>query len=298
MNRGLLYGLFGLLIVIWSSTWVAIKFGLEDTPPLLGAGLRFALAGVLLLGVAAAMRRPLRVDPQLAAIMAVLPFAIAYGLIYWGEQHIPSGLAAVLFGVMPLYTALIAAVTIAAEPLRARVLAGVGVALGGLVLAFNESLTLGDDDHAGLAAVACVVAPLASALGNVAIKVRGAEQDPLALNGWAMLAGGALLLAVSGPVESWTSAEWTGTAFGAIGYLAVIGSAVPFVVLTLLIRQLPVVTMSYLPLLLPFGALVAGAALYDEPLTATALAGAALVGAGLVIAQGLLARRSAASEPA
>src|SRR3712207_6134031 len=199
---------------------------------------------------------------------------------------------------MPIYVALIAAVAVEAEPLRARVLLGVGVALAGLVLAFNESLTLGDDEQAGLAAVACVLAPLASAVGNVAIKVRGAGQDALALNGLAMLGGGALLLATSAPAESWAAAEWTGTAFGAIGYLAVIGSAVPFVVLTLLIRQLPVVTMSYLPLLLPFGALLAGAALYDEAITTTALAGAALVGAGLVIAQGLLVRRSAASGSA
>ncbi len=298
MPRGLVYGFFALLIVIWSSTWVAIKFGLEDTPPLLGAGVRFALAGVLLLGICAALRRPLRVDVPLAGLLALLPFALTYGLIYWGEQHIPSGLAAVLFGVMPIYVALIAAVTIEAEPLRGRVLAGVGVALAGLVVAFNESLALGDDEQAGLAALACVIAPLASAFGNVAIKKRGEGNDALALNGWAMLAGGALLLAASAPTEAWGEAIWSGTAFGAIGYLAVVGSAIPFVVLTLLIRELPVVTMSYLPLLLPFGALAAGAIFYDEPLTATALAGAALVGAGLVIAQGLLVRRSAASESA
>ncbi len=298
MPRGLLYGLFALLIVIWSSTWVAIKFGLEETPPLLGAGVRFAFAGVLLLAICALTRRRLAVDAALATILAVLPFAITYGLIYWGEQHIPSGLAAVLFGVMPIYVALIAAVTIDTEPLRARVLAGVGVALAGLALAFNESLALGDDEQAGLAAIACVLAPLASAFGNVAIKKRGEGNDALALNGWAMLGGGVLLLAVSAPIEDWGAAVWTGQAFGAIGYLAVIGSAVPFVVLTLLIRELPVVTMSYLPLLLPFGALLAGFALYDEPLTLTALAGAALVGLGLVIAQGLLVRRSAASESA
>ena len=295
MSRAVFYALYALLVAIWSSTWVAIKIGLEETPPLLGAGIRFAFAGVALLAVCALARRRLRVDAVLAAILAVGPFAIAYGLIYWGEQHIPSGLAAVLFGVMPIYVALIAAVTIAAEPLRARVLAGVGVALAGLALAFNESLALGDDAQAGVAAVACVLAPLASAFGNVAIKKRGEGNDALALNGWAMLAGGALLLAASLPAEDWGAAVWTGQAFGAIGYLAIVGSAVPFVVLTLLIRELPVVTMSYLPLLLPFGALLMGAAFYDEPLTAAALAGAALVGAGLVIAQGLLVTRSAAS---
>jgi hypothetical protein len=80
--------MYALLVAIWSSTWVAIKIGLEDAPALLGAGARFALAGVLLLAFAAAGRRPLRTDWVLVALLAVFPFAITYGLVYWGEQHI------------------------------------------------------------------------------------------------------------------------------------------------------------------------------------------------------------------
>ena len=95
------------------STWVAIKIGLEDAPALLGAGIRFAAAGVLLLGFAALRRRPLNTDRTLAVILGLLPFAFCYGLVYWGEQYIPSGLTAVLFGVMPLYTAILAALLLA-----------------------------------------------------------------------------------------------------------------------------------------------------------------------------------------
>ena len=97
MRRGAIWSSYALLVVIWSSTWVAIKFGLEETPPLLGAGIRFCVAGLVLLGIAAALRRSLRTDALLAGVLALLPFAVAYGLIYWGEQHIPSGLAAVLY---------------------------------------------------------------------------------------------------------------------------------------------------------------------------------------------------------
>src|SRR4051795_3066722 len=99
-----------MLVIIWSSTWVAIKIGLEDCPPLLGAGARFALAGIALLALAAVQRRPLRTDRALAAVLALAPFAFAYGLVYWGEQYVPSGLAAVLFGILPLYTALLGSV--------------------------------------------------------------------------------------------------------------------------------------------------------------------------------------------
>jgi drug/metabolite transporter (DMT)-like permease len=294
--RPLVWTLYGLLVLIWSSTWVAIKFGLEDVPPLLSAGTRFGIAGAGLLALAAAMGRPLRTDWRLAAILGTFPFATAYGLIYWGEQYVPSGLAAVLFGVMPLYSATLASVLLADEPLRPRLIAGIGVAIGGLALAFGESLALGDAKWAALAATACAIAPLAAAIGNVSIKRRGQRVDPIALNGWGMLGGGALLLAASATSEDWGTAALTGHSAGSIAYLAVIGSAVPFVTLTRLLRELPAVTVSYITLLLPFGALAFGAALYDERITAAAVAGALLVASGLVIAQ--WPRRRAVAAPA
>jgi drug/metabolite transporter (DMT)-like permease len=285
VSRGFVWSTYALLVLIWSSTWVAIKFGIEDVPPLLSAGVRFALAGAGLLAVARVLGRSLRTDVVLASVLGLLPFAAAYALIYWGEQYVPSGLAAVLFGMMPLYTAGLASVALADEPVRARLIAGIGVAIGGLALAFGESVALGDAKWAVVAAAACAIAPLASAIGNVAIKRRGQTVDPVALNGWAMLGGGALLLVVSAPAEDWGSAAWSTQAVGSVAYLAAIGSALPFVALTMLLRELPAVTVSYIPLLLPFGALAFGAALYDEQVTVLAVAGAVLVAGGLAIAQ-------------
>jgi len=181
----------------------------------------------------------------------------------------------------------------AGEPLRARLLAGIAMALAGLSLAFGESIELGDSRYGLAAALACAAAPLASASGNVAIKRRGGALDAGVLNGWAMLGGGALLLAVSVPAEAW-EVTWSGRAVGSIAYLALIGSAVPFVTLTLLLRELPAVTVSYITLLLPFGALAFGAALYDERVTLPALAGAALVAGGLLVAQWPARRRTRA----
>jgi drug/metabolite transporter (DMT)-like permease len=285
VSRPLVWSLYALNVLIWSSTWVAIKIGLEDVPPLLGAGVRFAFAGAGLLVLAKALGRSLRTDATLAVVLGLLPFAGAYGLIYWGEQYVPSGLAAVLFGAMPLYSASIAAVALADEPLRARLVAGIAVAIAGLTLAFGASLSLGRTERALVAAMACAVAPLAAAIGNVAIKRRADALDPIVLNGWAMLGGGALLLATSGAAEDWGAAQWTAQALGSTAYLAVIGSAVPFVTLTILLRELRAVTVSYITLLLPFGALAFGAALYDERITVAALAGAGLVAGGLLVAQ-------------
>ena len=285
MSRTLVWSLYAVLVLIWSSTWVSIKIGLDDVPPLLGAGIRFALAGGGLLAWSVARRRSLGTDVRLAAILGVLPFATTYGLIYWAEQHVPSGLAAVLFGALPLYVALLAAALLPGEPLRPRLLVGMVLAIGGLVLAFRESVELGDDDLAALAALAIAASPIASAIGNVALRLRASGVNAVGLNGWAMLGAGVLLLVVSAAAEDWGSAAWTAQAVGAIAYLAVFGTALAFVVLTVLFRELRAVTVSFISLLLPFGALAFGAVVAGERVTAAALGGAALVAAGLLVAQ-------------
>jgi drug/metabolite transporter (DMT)-like permease len=287
--------MYGLLVLIWSSTWVAIKIGLEDCPPRLGAGVRFAVAGLVLLAIAAAQRRPLRTDWLLTAVLALAPFAFAYGLVYWGEQYVPSGLAAVLFGILPLYTALLGTVLLPDEPLRAPLLVGVLIGIGGLSLAFLESVELGSAEKAALGATALALAPLGAALGSISQKRRAAKLDAVVLNGWAMLVGGLLLLPLSALAEDWGDFVWSAESVGSIAYLALFGSAIAFVTLTVLLRQISAMGISFLAMLLPFGALVFGAALYDESITARAVAGAALVATGLGIAQ--WSRRSRA-QPA
>jgi len=292
VSRSLVFTLYGVLVLIWSSTWVGIKIGLEDTPALLGAGVRFALAGVVLLIVAAVQRRPLRTDWVLTGVLALAPFAFAYGLVYWGEQYVPSGLAAVLFGVLPLYTALIGAVLLPDEPLRAPLLVGVLIAIAGLALAFLESVELGAAEKAAIGATALALSPLGAAVGGIAQKLRAAELDAVVLNGWAMLLGGLLLLAASAVGEDWGEFAWTAESVGSILYLAIFGSAITFVTLTVLLRHISAMAVAFLAMLLPFGALIFGAALYDESITVRAVGGAVLVAAGLFVAQSSRRRRA------
>jgi drug/metabolite transporter (DMT)-like permease len=291
--RSVVWTLYAGCVLVWSSTWVVIAVGLDGVAPFLGAGMRFALAGLGVLTAARLLGRRLATDFRLAALVAALPFATSYGLIYWAEQYVPSGLTAVLFGVLPLYMALLAAATLPQEPLRPRLLAGVAVALGGLALAFGQSLHLGGR-HAAPAAAAVVLSPLASAIGNVGIKRRGARLDPLALNGWAMLGGGVLLLAVSGLSERWGATSWSADSVFSILYLALFGTGFTFVTLTILIRELPVVTTSFISLVIPFGALALGALVRGEKVTGLAVAGAVLVAGGIAVAQLPIRRRAPA----
>jgi len=291
--RSLVWILYAGCVLVWSSTWVVIAVGLDGVAPFLGAGIRFALAGLGVLLAARLTGRSLGTDWRLSAIVGVLPFATTYGLIYWAEQYVPSGLTAVLFGVLPLYMALLAAALLPDEPLRGRLVAGMAVAIGGLALAFGQSLHLGGE-HAALAALAVIVSPLASAAGNVAIKRRGGRVDPLAMNGWAMLTGGLLLLAVSALAEDWGATTWSADSVFSILYLAAFGTGFTFVTLTVLIRELPAVTTSFIALIIPFGALALGALVRGEQVTAPAVAGAVLVAAGIAVAQLPVRRRARA----
>jgi probable blue pigment (indigoidine) exporter len=110
-----------------------------------------------------------------------------------------------------------------------------------------------------------------------------------------MLAGGLLLLPLSGLSEDWGDFVWSPESVGSIAYLALFGSAIAFVTLTVLLRHISAMAVAFLAMLLPFGALIFGALLYDESITPRALGGAALVAAGLGIAQ--WSRRSRA-QPA
>ena len=240
----------------------------------------------------------MRTDFRLAAVLAAFPFALTYGLVYWGEQYIPSGLAAVLFGVLPLYVALLGAALLPDQPLRARVVAGVLVAIAGLVLAFVESIDLGDKDLALAGAAALAVAPVGAAVGNISIKLRAGALDAVVLNGWAMLGAGLALLAVS-------------ARGGELGRRGLDGQGDR-------VDRLPGADRLGGPVRGPDdpaaphhgpGDVVPGDAaavrrarlrrgLYDESITARALGGAALVAGGLLIAQSPRAERGKGAEPA
>lgn len=162
-----------LLVGVWSSTWLAIKSDLEDCPPLLGAGMRFTPAGLVLLAIRVRRGGTVRTDRTLAIVLALFQFAGTYGLVYCGEQRVTSGLAAVLFGALPFYTALLGAAILPDVPLTRTLLGGIALAIGGLALAFAESTGHGDAGRSLAGAAAVAAAPVGIAIGNVTLKLHG-----------------------------------------------------------------------------------------------------------------------------
>ena len=284
MTPRLTYGAaFGMLCVIWGSTWLAIKIGLEGAPPFLSASLRFVVAAVTLLVLSAVLRSRLprgRVEWALVVFYGILLFTVDYGLIYWGEGNgVASGLSAVLFATFPFQTAIAAHVLLREERLSVQKLAGIALGFGGVLVIFRGQLVTAS----GLAVpmLAIVLAATCAAVANVAVKRWGHDADPVSFNGIAM-GTGAIGLAVVSLVagEHWAAPSWPAGG-GAILYLAFAGSVVTFVTYLWLLKRIEVTSLSYIAFVIPIVAVSLGYVAGNEVLDALVLAGAGMTLAGI-----------------
>ncbi|HKT79981.1 MAG TPA: EamA family transporter [Vicinamibacterales bacterium] len=277
--------LYALVCLIWGSTWVAIKIGLEGVPPFLGAGLRFAVSA-LVLAVPLLVRRrwsPLTRDDKICVFsLGVLIFWIDYACVYWAEMHITSGLTAVLFSTMPLTTALMSAFWMRSEVLGARKTAGILIGVAGTALLFWPNERLGAMQVAGM--VVALIGSICASVNLVLIKKYGQNGDAVRLNCLGMVIGAAALLATSAAVESWRTVVWSRSNVAALLYLALVGSVIAFSVYYWLIRRLDATVVSLAQLVIPIVALALGRVFLNETVTTTAVLGIVTVLAGVGIA--------------
>jgi drug/metabolite transporter (DMT)-like permease len=273
--------------IIWGATWLFIKIGLADVPPFTFAAIRFFIAAAPLLVLLRVRRTRLprkRHDWILTVATGLLGFAVGYGLVYWGEQHISAGLTAILFTTYPLFGLVFAHFLVAGEPITLRRLVGVVLGIAGVALIFGEQLTLGSSG-AVLGSVAVVVAAACAALSSVLIKARGGHLDAVFLT-VAQILVGALPLLVAGLLLEGNplSLRWTPMALVSLGYLAFFGSSLAFVIWYWLIRAIKVTTAQLLPFVNTLVAVVLGVVVLDEELGWRALAGGAAILLGLAVA--------------
>lgn len=271
---------------IWGSTWVAIKIGLGSMPPFLSAGMRFAIAAGILSALAWASRVPPPRDGRThGGLLALgfLNFVVNYGVVYWGEQYVSSGLTAVLFATYPLFVLLIAHFTIGAERITARKVAGVALGFAGVGVIFSSDLALGDS-RAMLAAAVILISPVASAITSVGIKKWGHDLHPYTLTALPMAYGAVALTAIGLATESPRAIEWSAVSIAALLYLAVFGSVVAFVVYYRLLKVVPVSLLALVSYAFPIVAVALGWLILEEALLGSTLAGAGMVLVGIALA--------------
>jgi drug/metabolite transporter (DMT)-like permease len=274
------------LCLIWGTTWAVIQIGLEGIPPLSGVAIRFAIASALLLILTYLMKVRLgatRREKWLWLINGSLAFCVSYGVIYWSEQWVPSGLAAVLFATNPLFVALFAHAVLPSEPLRPIEVAGILLGFVGVGLIFSEDLHALGGARVGTAAVVMLLSPLAAAIASVAVKRWGAGIHPFSLSVVPMAMTAGVMGALAFTFERGRSFTWDFTSIGALLYLAVFGSVITFTLFFWLLSHLPAKRLSLIAYIIPIVAVVIGA-VRGEPMTLRTLAGAALVVAGTALA--------------
>lgn len=285
-------------MAIWGSTWAVIRVGLEDVPPFTGVALRFAIAAALLLVLAWQRRVPLGrrpIERRLWLVNGVLSFAVSYCVVYWAEQWIPSGLAAILYATFPLGVAVLAHVWLPGERLTARGFVGLLIGLGGVAWIFSDDLAALGGSEVRLAALVMLASPLASAVANVAVKRWGSGVHPFSLTAVPMALGAFVAACLALLLEGDSSVEWSGTAVGALLYLSLMGSVVTFTLYFWLLEHLPATRLSLITYGVPVVAVVIGVLWLDEPLTLGMVGGISLVLAGVALAAGR--RRVAATQP-
>ncbi|MEY2512550.1 MAG: hypothetical protein QOE26_3313 [Verrucomicrobiota bacterium] len=275
---------FVALCIIWSSTWLAIKFGLRDLPPISFVALRFIIAVVVLLAISVG-RVPLlprnRGDFKLLAWTGVLMFAINYALLFWAELYVSSGLSAVLQATIPIFGMVFAHYIIPSEPLRAARSAGAVLAIGGVAVICSRLL-----DFGGLLAfwggVAIVFGAAGAAFSNVLLKARAIRLAPAMIAAWQMIFGLVPLVVTGFLVEgNPLHFHWTARATFCLFYLAIPGSAFAFLLLYWLMPRMSVTNLQTISFITPPGAVLFGWLLGGESFSLWSLVGGALILAGV-----------------
>ncbi len=280
------FAALAVVTLIWGSTWAAIRLGLEGIPPFAGVALRFAVASALLLGIARARRVPLgrsRIERRLWWVNGLCTFVVTYGIVYWAEQRVPSGLTAVLFATFPLFVALLAQPALPAERLTLRSVAGIVAGFAGVAVIFSEDLSALAEPGAGRAAAVVLLAPLAAAVSNVAVKRWGGGVHPLSLSAVPMGLAAGILGAASLAFERGRPLVLDAVSVGTVLYLAVFGSAVTFYLYFWLLERMEATRLSLITYLSPVVAVILGALLFDERVTARIVLGGLLVMAGVAV---------------
>jgi drug/metabolite transporter (DMT)-like permease len=289
---------FVALCLIWSSTWLAIKLGLRDLPPVSFVAIRFIIAVAVLLAISIG-RVPLlpkgRGDFKLLAWTGVLMFCFNYALLFWAELYVSSGLSAVLQATIPIFGMVFAHFIIPTEPLRGPRIAGALVALGGVAVICSRLL-----DFGGLLAfwggVAIVFGAASAAYSNVVLKARAIRLAPAMLAAWQMIFG-LVPLIVAGLLLDGNPFRfhWTTRAIACLLYLAIPGSALAFLLLYWLMPRMSVTNLQTISFITPPGAVLFGWLLGGESFSLWSLIGGALVliGVWLIFRQ---ARRTEREE--
>lgn len=277
-----------ILCLIWGSTWIFIKIGLEYLPPITFASARFLLAVAILFVLIRIQKIPLPRTPaewRLIALTGFLQFSVNYSLVFWSEQYITSGLAAVLQAMITVFGLVLAWIFLPAERITPQKVIAVAIGIIGVAVIFIDQLRVENwMAFAGCAAI--VVGAYAAAQASILIKAKGTAIHPASLVFCQMLCGLPAIVIYSliregGPTEF----NWSMRALVCIAYLTIFGTIAAFWMYYWLLSRIESTNAMMISLVTPLLAVVIGAVTIGETLPPQTFAGGILIIAsiGLIV---------------
>ncbi len=284
-NPGILLGML-VLYVVWGSTYLAIAVAVQTIPPFVMAATRFVLAGLILLGLSrirggSDFEWPTRREWRDSLIVGGLLLGGGMGMVAFAEQTIPSGITAILIAMLPVWVAIFSRIFFGERLPRGAVIGiaigfvGVAVLVGPTALGIQGGL-----EPLGLAAA--ILSPICWSLGSLFASHRAVlPRRPLVLAGAEMLAGGLILVAMSGAsgeLATFHVADVTASSFIALTYLTVVGSLIAFTTYGWLLRKAPLSLIATYAYVNPVVAVILGFVVLQEPIEGrTIIAGAIII---------------------
>lgn len=279
---------FAIIYFVWGSTFLAIRIGVKDVPPFLFAAARFTVAGAALFGWMMARGQKLPSERQWVSIgiIALLIFVFDYGLLFWAEQRVPSGVAAVMMATIPAFMALSEIVFLRTQRLTARLTVASLIGIAGVAVLMGKSLRLGGAavDRAG--AIALLIGAVSWSVASVLSKRLSLPKSKVVSSGAQMLVGGVMLAFVAaarGELRGFDPGTISRAAWIALIYLIVMGSIVGFTAYVWLIHHESPTKVGTYAYINPVVAVVLGYFLAGETVGARTLTGTALVIVSVVV---------------
>jgi len=291
---------FGIIYFVWGSTFLAIRIGVQEVPPFLLAAMRFFLAGVILYVWLLVQREHLPVGRQWLSIvlLATLIFVGDYGLVFWAEQTVPSGIAAVMLATIPAFMALSEILVLRTQRLTVRLALALLIGIAGVAVLVSRSLNLGGQPVNAAGAVALIVGAISWSVGSILTRKLPLPSAKIVSAGSQMLIGGVLLFLVSGLLGEFRHfhpATVSRAVWISLLYLTIAGSVIAFTAYLWLIHHQSPTKVGTYAYVNPVIAVLLGYFFAGEPLGARTILGTLFVLISVIVITTTHAKKPVAS---
>lgn len=279
---------FGIIYFVWGSTFLAIRIGVHEIPPLLFAALRFGTAGAALLlwPIAKGERMPKGGEWTTLTVLAALIFLCDYGLLFWAEQRVPSGIAAVMLATIPAFMALSEIIFLRTQKLTLRLAVALLIGIGGVAVLMSRSLNLGGAPIDQKGALALLGASITWSIASAIPKMMPVPESKVMSSAMQMFLGGLMLLVAAGGAGEFARfhpAEVSRGVWWALIYLIVAGSIIGFTAYVWLLHHESPTKVGTYAYVNPVVAVIVGYFLGGESLDARVILGAACVLVSVIV---------------